>query len=154
MAIKGYLGQYELTLDDKGRVRIPSKFKAQMGEDTFVISCGNMACIKVYSAEKWDKLTEAVEQLSDFDEEAHEFLRTIYPNAQEANFDSVGRVLIPIDYREYAEFGKELVAVGLGDHFEIWDAENWAKGNYSSLEKRRTLQKEISQKLQGGKNGI
>ncbi len=81
-------------------------------------------------------------------------MRTIYPNAQETDFDSVGRVLVPIKYREYAEFKKELVAVGLGDHFEIWDAENWANGNYSSLEKRRTLQKEISQKLAGGKNGI
>ena len=153
MSLKGFLGQFDINIDDKGRVRIPSKYKVQLGEE-FVISCAGTTCLSVYPMEKWDKLTEEVDSLSEFDEEAAEFKRSIYTNATWGEFDSAGRVLIPVRYREYAQFKKELVVVGVGDHFEIWDAENWTNGSYSSLEKRKTLQKEITQKLAGGKNGI
>ena len=153
MAIKGFLGQYDINIDDKGRVRIPSKFKAQLGED-FIICFSSSTCLCVYPEERWNKLYDQVNNLSEFDPMAEEFQRTIYPNATWGEFDSAGRVLIPIKYREYAQLKKELIVVGLGDRFEIWDAENWNNGNYSSLEKRRELQKAISERNSGGKNGI
>ncbi len=153
MSMKGFLGQFDVTIDDKGRVRVPAKYKAQLGEE-FIISCAESPCLAVYPMEKWDRLTAQVEQLPEFDEETQEFKRSIYTNATWGEFDSAGRVLIPIKYREYAGLKKELVASGVGDHFEIWDAETWNAGGYSTLSKRRNLQKEISQKLSGGKNGI
>lgn len=145
MALKGFLGQYDVTVDDKGRVRIPAKYKSQLGEE-FIISCGANACLAIYPMEKWDKLTEQVESLPEFDEQTAEFKRSIYTNATWGEFDSAGRVLIPIRYREYAGLKKELVVSGVGDHFEIWDAENWAAGEYNSLAKRRELQKDIAKK--------
>ena len=78
--LKGFLGQYDINIDDKGRVRIPAKYKAQLGEE-FVISCGGTTCLSVYPMEKWEKLTEQVDSLSEFDEEAAEFKRSIYTNA-------------------------------------------------------------------------
>lgn len=150
MALKGFLGQYDVTVDDKGRVRIPAKYKAQLGEE-FIISCGESACLAIYPMEKWEKLTQQVDALPEFDEETAEFKRSIYTNATWGEFDSAGRVLIPVRYRNYAGLKKELVATGVGDHFEIWDAENWVAGEYSSLEKRRNLQKEIALKTSGGK---
>ena len=150
MAIKGFLGQFDINIDDKGRVRIPAKFKAQLGEE-FILSCGSGGCLQVYPEAQWLKMTEQLEACDDFSESVEEFRRTVYANATEAEFDSVGRVLIPLRYREYASLKKEVVASGVGDHFEIWDAENWSMGNYSSVDKRRTLQKEISQKFSGGK---
>ena len=151
--MKGFLGQYDINIDDQGRVRIPAKYKAQLG-DEFVIACGSTTCLSVYPMEKWEKLTEEVNKLSEFDEEALEFRRSIYTNATWGEFDSAGRVLIPVRYRDYAELTKELVVTGVGDHFEIWSAEKWNAGSYSSLSKRRELQKGISEKLSGGKNGI
>ena len=149
MALKGFLGQYDVTVDDKGRVRIPAKYKSQLGEE-FIISRGSNACLAIYPMEKWDKLTEQVEALPEFDEQTAEFKRSIYTNATWGDFDSAGRVLIPIRYREYAGLKKELVISGVGDHFEIWDAENWATGEYNSLAKRRDLQKDIALKMSGG----
>ena len=149
MALKGFLGQYDVTVDDKGRVRIPAKYKSQLGVE-FIISCGSNACLAIYPMEKWEKLTEQVEALPEFDEQTAEFKRSIYTNATWGEFDSAGRVLIPIRYREYAGLKKELVISGVGDHFEIWDAENWATGEYNSLAKRRDLQKDIALKMSGG----
>ena len=153
MAIKGFLGKYDINIDDKGRVRIPAKFKAQLGEE-FVISCGNRECLSVYPESEWEKMTQQLEKFDGFNEEVEDFKRTIYANATEAEYDSVGRVLIPIRYREYASLTKELVVSGVGDHFEIWDAAKWNGNSYSSVEKRRTLQKEVSLNSTGGKNGI
>lgn len=150
MALKGFLGQYDVTIDDKGRVRIPAKYKAQLGEE-FIISCGESECLAIYPMEKWEKLTQQVDDLPEFDEETAEFKRSIYTNATWGEFDSAGRVLIPVRYRNYANLKKELVATGVGDHFEIWDAGNWEAGEYSSLAKRRNLQKEIALKMSGGK---
>ncbi|MBP5662084.1 MAG: division/cell wall cluster transcriptional repressor MraZ [Clostridia bacterium] len=150
MAMKGFLSQFDVTIDDKGRVRIPAKFKAQLGED-FVIACGSSACLKIYPMDKWEKLTAQVDQLSEFDEDAEQFKRTLYTNASFGEFDAAGRVLIPKRYRAYAELKKDLIASGVGDHFELWDAENWQKGDYASLAKRRDLQKGIAAKLSGDK---
>ena len=148
MALKGFLGQFDIVIDDKGRVRIPAKYKTQLG-DEFIISCGENSCLAIYPMEKWDKLTEQVDRLPEFEERTAEFKRSIYTNATWGEFDSAGRVLIPVRYREYAQLKKELIATGVGDHFEIWDAEKWNAGSYGSLEKRRELQREIS-KLKTG----
>lgn len=147
--MNGFLGQYDVTIDDKGRVRIPAKYKNQLGEE-FVISCGENACLAIYPVETWEKFKEQVNKLSDLDESTLEFKRRLYTNATWGEFDSAGRVLIPKRFREYASLTKELIASGVDDHFEIWDSEKWEAGQYSSLEKRRELQKEISKKLSGG----
>ena len=151
MALKGFFGTYEITVDDKGRVRIPAKFKSLMGDD-FVIAFGEKACVSVYTEETFEKFIEQVKQLDALDEDAAEFKRTLYANVNVGEFDTAGRILIPVKYREYAALKKDLVAAGVDDHFEIWDAETWAQGNYTSLTKRRDLQKGISQKISGGKN--
>lgn len=153
MALSGFLGQYDITIDDKGRVRIPAKYRSQLG-DEFIIACGENACLSIYPVETWEKFKQQISSLSDLDERTIEFKRRLYTNATWGEFDSAGRVLIPVRFREYAQLKKELVASGVDDHFELWDAENWAAGEYSSLERRRDLQKEISQKLSGGNHGI
>lgn len=151
MALKGFYGTYEITCDDKGRVRVPAKFKSLMGEE-FVIAFGEKPCVSVYTEETFEQFTEQVDQLDALDEDAAEFRRTLYANVNVGEFDTAGRILIPVKYREYASLKKELVAAGVGDHFEIWDAEKWTKGDYTSLSKRHELQKGISQKISGGKN--
>ena len=153
MAIKGFLGQFDITIDDKGRVRIPAKYKAQLGEE-FIISCSEEKCIAIYPAEKWEKMTEQVDSINMLDINANKFRRSIFTNVTQGSLDAAGRILIPVKYREYAGFKKELVAAGLGDYFEIWDTENWLEGQYSTLETRRTLQQEMADRISGGKNGI
>ena len=147
----GFLGQYDITIDDKGRVRIPAKYKNQLGED-FVIACGENACLTIYPLETWEKFKQQISQLSDLDEKSLEFKRRLYSNATFGEFDSAGRVLIPLRFRKYANLTKAVVASGVDDHFELWKAETWSQGEYESLDKRRELQREISNAISGGQN--
>lgn len=147
----GFLGQYDITIDDKGRVRVPAKYKNQLGED-FVIACGENACLTIYPLETWEKFKQQISQLSDLDEKSLEFKRRLYSNATFGEFDSAGRVLIPLRFRKYANLTKAVVASGVDDHFELWNAETWSQGEYESLDKRRELQREISNAISGGQN--
>lgn len=147
----GFLGQYDITIDDKGRVRVPAKYKNQLGED-FIIACGENACLAIYPLETWEKFKQQISQLSDLDEKSIEFKRRLYSNATFGEFDSAGRVLIPLKFRNYASLKKAVVASGVDDHFELWDAEAWADGEYDSLNKRRELQREISDAISGRQN--
>ncbi len=148
MTMVGFLGQYDITIDDKGRVRVPAKYKNQLGED-FVIACGENSCLAIYPIETWEKFKQQVSQLSDLDEKSMEFKRRLYSNATFGEFDSAGRVLIPLRFRQYASLTKAVVATGVDDHFELWDAEAWAAGEYDSLDKRKELQREISNAISG-----
>lgn len=140
----GFLGSFDATIDDKGRLRVPAKFRTLLGEK-FVIAQGADSCLSVYPEETWQSITASVMQRSSLDLDAIEFRRTLFPTAMEGEFDSAGRVLVPVRHRNYAGLQKELVVVGNYDFFEIWDAETWQARNYESAEKRRDLQKKLNQ---------
>ena len=144
----GFLGSYDISIDDKGRIRIPSKFRAALGED-FVISCGNDACLVIYPAKVWEDMSSQVDGFSDFDMDAIEFKRAFFSNASFGEFDSAGRVLVPLKFRSYASFKKDLIAVGANKYFEIWDSQNWESKNYNTLQKRRESQVKITEKVNG-----
>ncbi len=151
MASGKFMSKFDVTVDDKGRVRIPSKFKVLLGEE-FIICNGELPCVSVYTSERWDTLTDFIDNMPPFDPQVLEFRRNIYPTATECKFDAAGRMLIPSDYREFAKLEKELVAVGMGDHFELWSKDNWNAGDYTSIDKRQKLQEKISAKYSGGHN--
>lgn len=147
----GFLGTYDATIDDKGRIRLPAKFRALLGE-SFIIAQGAENCLSVYPAETWDKLTGQVAGLDSLDIEVMEFRRSLFSTANEGSFDAAGRVLIPQRQRNYADLKKELIAIGNFDCFEIWDKDNWEQKDYTSLEKRRSLQKGLKAQEDGRSN--
>lgn len=140
----GFLGTYEATIDDKGRLRIPAKFRALLGEK-FVVAQGADCCLAVYTEESWNALSADVLTRSPLDLTAQDFRRTLFPTAVEGEFDNAGRVLVPLRHRQYAQLKKDLIVVGNYDTFEIWNAEQWNSKNYGNLETRRSLQNKMTQ---------
>jgi MraZ protein len=118
-----FLGEYEHTLDAKGRVAIPARFRAQMDRGA-VISKGMGACLSVYTMDRWEeKSNELVADKSS--DELREFERRIFPSAGEIELDRQGRMIIPAKLRAHAGLKTEITIAGVRDHFEIWDRATW-----------------------------
>jgi MraZ protein len=118
-----FLGEYEHTIDTKGRMAIPAKFRTQMVPGS-ILSKGMGTCLSVYTLERWEeKSNELVASKSS--DELRDFERRIYPSASEVDLDGQGRMIIPAKLRSYANLGNEVTVVGVRDHFEIWDRGAW-----------------------------
>jgi MraZ protein len=118
-----FLGEYEHTIDVKGRMAVPAKFRAQMDRGS-VISKGMGTCLSVYTMQRWEE--KSAELISDKQsDELRDFERRIYPSASEIELDSQGRMIIPAKLRAYAKLGNEVTVAGVRDHFEIWDRSIW-----------------------------
>lgn len=118
-----FLGQYEHTIDAKGRMAVPARFRVQLDRGA-VISKGMGTCLSVYTMQRWEeKSAELVEGKSI--EELRDFERRIYPSASEVELDGQGRLVIPAMLRAYAGLENEVTVAGVRDHFEIWDRATW-----------------------------
>ncbi len=118
-----FLGEYEHTLDTKGRLAIPAKFRSQMAQGA-VVSKGMGTCLSVYTMERWEqKSSELVAGLSS--DELRDFERRVYPSASDIELDAQGRMLVPAKLRAYAKLEGDVTIAGVRDHFEIWDRATW-----------------------------
>jgi len=118
-----FLGEYEHTIDAKGRMAIPAKFRTQMDRGA-VISKGMGICLSVYTTSRWEeKSDELIAGMAS--DELRDFERRIYPSASEVELDAQGRIGIPAKLRAYAKLGNEVTVAGVRDHFEIWDRATW-----------------------------
>jgi MraZ protein len=115
------------TLDDKGRFIIPSRFREVIrsgGGDTLVLTRLEKAVVG-YTLNAWNKLEERILTMADATGQMRDLRRYVVGGAHECNFDKNGRVLVPPILRKYAGLEKDIVLVGLLDHFEIWSVDNW-----------------------------
>lgn len=119
----GFLGEYEVRLDAKGRFLLPSGFKKQIpGEAApFVLNRGFEKCLSLYTNESWEPLFKQLSQLNDFDPEVRKFKRYFLNGATPVELDTAGRILIPKNLIEYAGLDKDIVLVSAIDKIEIWD---------------------------------
>jgi MraZ protein len=125
-----FLGEYEATLDAKGRFLLPAGFKRQLpeGENTrFVINRGFEKCLSLYPIQSWQPLYDQISTLNDFDPKVREFRRFFLNGAIEVEPDSAGRILIPQNLKDYAGLGKDLVLAAAVNKIEIWDKEKYQK---------------------------
>ena len=121
-----FRGRSNHTLDSKGRLAIPVRFKEmleQRSEDCLVVT-NHDACLWGYAREDWRKLEEKVAGLSQFDNSGIIFIRYFISGAEECNVKN-GRITIPQNLREVAGLEKEVVLIGAMKRFEIWDREKW-----------------------------
>ena len=118
-----FLGEYEHTIDAKGRLAVPAKFRAQMDRGA-VIRKGMGTCLSVYTMERWEEKSAELASGKTSDE-LRDFERRIYPSASEVELDSQGRMVIPAKLRSYADLANEVTVAGVRDHFEIWDRTAW-----------------------------
>ncbi|ANE50555.1 division/cell wall cluster transcriptional repressor MraZ [Flavisolibacter tropicus] len=129
MAIS-FLGEYEATLDVKGRFLLPAGFKRQIPESEitrFVVNRGFEKCLSLYPMQSWKPLYDQISTLNDFDPKVREFRRYFLNGAIEVEPDSAGRILIPQNLKDYAGLGKDIVLVAAVNKIEIWDREKYQK---------------------------
>ena len=117
-----YTGEYEHTIDAKGRMFLPAKFRSQMG-DKVILARGIDHCVSIYPTEEWDKYIEKIQSLPVV--KARKAKRLICSTAAETEIDGQGRVLIPLSLREYAGLGKNVKVIGNGEIAEIWTIDGY-----------------------------
>lgn len=122
------MGEYIHTLDDKGRLILPAKFRDELGQ-RFIATKGLDACLFVYAKEEWAILEEKLKRLPLGKPEARAFVRFFFSGAAEVECDKQGRVLLPNNLREHAKLDKDVVVIGVSNRIEIWNKELWATYN-------------------------
>jgi MraZ protein len=117
------------SLDDKGRLIIPARFRHVLSQSNVdgVMASKMDGAIFCYTFEQWQKIEERILNLATKSENMRRFRRIFIGGAFECALDKQGRILIPPSLREHAGLNKEIVLVGVLDHFEIWGRENWAE---------------------------
>lgn len=121
----GFLGEYEATLDSKGRFLLPAGFKKQLpegGESSFVINRGFEKCLSLYPVKSWEPIFAEIRQLNDFDPKVREFRRHFLNGATQTELDSAGRLLVPQNLAVHAGLQKDIVLVAAVNKIEIWDS--------------------------------
>jgi len=121
-----FTGEYRHTVDEKGRLAVPARFRAQL-EGGAVLSRWIDGCLAVHTRGGWQELSDRVAGLPITDSAARLFGRQIFAGAQEADLDRQGRVLIPAYLREEIGLDGEAVIVGVRDHGEIWAPKRWSE---------------------------
>lgn len=119
-----FMSEYNHTVDAKGRLIIPSKFRELLGEE-FVVSKGMDGCLFVYANEDWNAFEQKLTSLPLINKEARQFARFFLAGAAQVELDKQGRILLPANLREFAGLDKDVVLVGVGSRIEIWSREKW-----------------------------
>lgn len=119
-----FMGEYNHTVDTKGRLIIPSKFRETLG-DEFVVTKGLDGCLFVYDNTEWTAFEEKLKTLPLTNKDARQFVRFFLAGAGSVEVDKQGRILIPSNLREFAGLEKDVVLVGVGSRIEIWSRLKW-----------------------------
>ena len=120
------IGEYEHSLDAKGRMIMPAKLRQDMGEK-FIVTKGLDGCLFAFSQEEWLNFETKLKTLPLSDRNARNFVIFFLSGATECELDKQGRFLIPNNLRVAANLEKEAVIIGVGTRLEIWDKATWEK---------------------------
>lgn len=123
-----FMGEYNHTVDTKGRLIVPSKFRDQLG-DEFVVTKGLDGCLFVYPQNEWENIEEKFRNVPLTTKDARKFARFFFAGAASCEVDKQGRILLPAVLREYAGIEKDVVSVGVFNRVEIWDKDKWQDSN-------------------------
>ncbi len=138
-----FLGDHQHTLDAKGRVSLPAKFRAQM-TGRIVVAKGLDDCLYVYPAEEYRAFVDGLLAGSDFDPRKRQLRRFFTTGAFETELDSAGRVSLPANLREHASLIRDVAVTGNGNRIEIWDSGAWSTYSGASTEKIEDLAQELA----------
>ncbi|HHY36558.1 MAG TPA: division/cell wall cluster transcriptional repressor MraZ [Firmicutes bacterium] len=137
-----FMGEYRHTIDSKGRLIIPVKFREGLGP-SFVATKGLDSCLFLYPREEWSNLEQKLKALPFTRADARAFVRFFFSGATECEMDRQGRILLPPNLREYAGIEKDVVVIGVSNRVEVWSEEGWRA--YSS--KAEQAYEEIAEKI-------
>ncbi|MDF2670288.1 MAG: cell division protein MraZ [Paenibacillus sp.] len=137
-----FMGEYQHSVDEKGRMIIPAKFRDALGPQ-FVVTRGLDNCLFVYPKEEWAILEQKLKSLSLMKSDARAFTRFFFSGATECELDKQGRINIPNTLCEYANLDKDCVVLGVSNRVEIWSKQVWA----SYFKQSESSFNEIAEKL-------
>lgn len=140
-----FMGEYHHTIDEKGRIVIPTKFREQL-KDQFIIAKGIENCLYVYAKVDWQHLVESLNTLPFTKKDARTFIRSFFSGATECEFDRQGRTCITSPLIIHAGLKKDCVIIGANDRIEIWDKEAWE----NFLQDNESQLSDIAENLFGG----
>jgi MraZ protein len=118
------LGEFEHSIDDKGRITVPAKFRGRLAAG-LVVTKGIDSCLWLYPIDVWADVSQEINNLPLTDSRAREFRRQAFGGASDSVPDKQGRVSLPPYLRDYANIDKQAVIIGLYDHCEIWNPVRW-----------------------------
>ena len=121
-----FIGEYNHTLDEKGRLAVPVKFRTELAKGT-VVTKGLENCLFLYTKSDWQELAEKISRLPISQSSSRAFSRLMLAGAMEAEMDKQGRIVLPDYLRKYAGLNKKAVVNGLYNRIEIWDEAVWSK---------------------------
>ena len=125
------IGEYEHTIDEKGRIKMPAKLREDIGEK-FVITQGLDGCLFAYSQNEWKNFEDKLRMFPLTNKDARALKRFFLARATECEVDKQGRFLISSNLREFASLQKEVIIIGVLDKIEIWSKDKWLE--YSTEE--------------------
>lgn len=120
-----FIGEYHHTIDDKGRLTIPSKLRYELGEN-FIVTRGLDNCLFIYPQNEWNNIINKYKELPNT-KDARNFMRFFLSGAIQSEFDKQGRINIPTPLINYAEIKKDCVIIGVSERLEVWSKELWQK---------------------------
>lgn len=130
----GFIGEYNHTVDAKGRVIVPSKFREILG-DEFIVTKGLDHCLCAYESSEWDKFEKKLAELPTNNRNTRQLTRFFLSGATSCEVDKQGRILLPAVLRAFAQIEKDAVLVGNGNRVEIWSRDRWTEANnYDDIE--------------------
>lgn len=118
-----FMGEYHHTIDEKGRLTIPSKLRYELGEE-FIVTRGLDKCLFVYKKDEWNNIVNKYKDLPNI-KDARNFMRFFLSGATVCGFDKQGRINITIPLSKYADLEKDCIIIGVNDRLEIWSKQNW-----------------------------
>jgi len=119
-----FIGEYRHSLDDKGRLAVPVKFRGDL-ESGAIVTRGLDGCLYVYTAAEWQKLADKLAAMPMSQANSRAFARLMLAGAMDVQIDGQGRVVLPEYLRDYAGIRKNVVVAGLYNHLELWDEKAW-----------------------------
>ena len=119
-----FIGEYQHSLDSKGRLAVPAKFRNDLKEG-LVVTRGLDGCLFVYTADTWKELAKKLATMSFTQKDKRAFNRSMFSGAMDFKLDSQGRIVLPEVLRNFAELNKEVVVIGVYDRLELWDKKAW-----------------------------
>jgi MraZ protein len=118
------IGEYTHAIDDKNRLSLPAKFRAEMGKK-LVVTPGLDNCLFIFTTKEWSKIQDKLNQSSLLQADNRSFNRFMFGGAIEAEVDAIGRILIPDFLRDRANLKNKVVVIGVSNRVEIWNEKSW-----------------------------
>lgn len=142
-----FLGKYQHTIDAKGRLSIPVKFREFLNaysNGTVIITTDLDRCLAAYPLQEWNVMTEKAKKLPTMDKGVKNFLRFFYSRATECPLDKQGRILLSPPLREYAQVNGDVLVVGIENRFEIWNPQKWQENEALVTENSERIQEALA----------